>query len=139
MKDTTEILIPVEKEIKISDRTYKVGKFSVMQIIKLTRKIVDIIVGLSEESKKNIENGKSNHDDILSIFEKLNDKQIVDVVSLIIKEPDIEWIEKNGSGADFMNIIAAAFEMNDFAGILGNVQRVMTAITSQASSLPLSK
>ena len=139
MEDVTDVLIPEEETIRIKDRSYKVKKLSVVQIIKLTRHIVSVVFGFSSKAKEGLEKGTSNIQDVLNIFDHLTERQVAEVIGIVVNESDVDFIEKEGDPVVFTNVLASLFENNNFGEIWGNVQRVMKAVSSQVSSLPLQK
>ncbi len=136
-----ETLLPDVIPVKIDGRDYSVGKLTAIQIIRLTRELIKVVVKMSEQDKSKLTSGNTNIDDILTFFGFLEEQQLTRVIEIVLKEKDVR-LEGDILIEDLMNIVNAFLDSNDIGKIWGNVQQVAKKVKSQtqkARLLPASK
>ena len=135
-------VIPEEKVIKIKDRSYVVGKLGLTQIVRLTRFFAQTIKDNTKkilESESQLEGG-SNIDNLLLLFEILNEEEVSQLVSILLSEKDTDFIKQNCDIEAFSELILILSEQNDLKKIWGNLKRAGAKIIEQMrSSVPSAK
>lgn len=131
--DEQKILIPEKVEIKIYDKSYKVGALTLNQILKLGKLLATTLFSsksklqaLSEKAKEN----RSNAEDLMSILDLLEEDDIASLFSIILKEDDKEFIKANLPFDKAIEIIAVLCEYNKFDGVKKNFKKILDALQS---------
>ena len=128
MSETLNVLVPDFTEISIAERKYKIGKLTTAQTIKLARYLVRFTTKLTSETSKKLAENKSNVEDILTIFDFLNEDEIAGILGILLKEEDTEFIKINLDIEKTTEIIAVICEKTDIKKILGNITRIAEAM-----------
>jgi hypothetical protein len=130
-----ETLLEPSKELKIANKTLKIKKLSLKQLLLLTKWLADI----SQSEKINSESfkgSKSNADDLLKIISLIDDSKLAELIKIFTGEEDKEFIKYNiiNDGCVSLEVITAICEINDFGRIFGNFTKAVELITKQQKS-----
>ena len=128
MNETLNVLIPDFEEVDVGNRKYKIGKLTAGQTIKLARYLVKFTSKITSETSKKLAENKTNVEDILTIFDFLNEDEIAGILGILLKEEDTEFIKVNLDIEKTTEIIALICEKTDIKKILGNVRRIAEAM-----------
>ena len=131
-------LMPNMERIVIGGRQYEVGRLKLAQSIMLGRIIVKSVVGFSEDDKKKVQSGATNADDILTFFDVVDEKIVLEVIGIVLKEKDIDFLGEVLDLGDTARIIQVILEHNDFGKMWGNVMAAIEEIKKQTLSPRLS-
>jgi len=124
--DKENVLVPITKDVIVNGKTYQISKLTLGQILKLSSFMFRIVVAdkaklkvLSETTKDN----KSNVEDLLALLDLLNEKDVAELTSILLKEKI-----KSIAFDDSLELIAAVCELNDFNKVKKNFQRIINAL-----------
>jgi hypothetical protein len=135
--DSIEILVPLEKNVKVGDKVYIIKKFSLMQLINLSR----FFVKLAGTVKVNFKQGGDNLSDLLEILSNVTEEQAVELFSILMNSKDLDGIRRDIIGVAEVSteVLLAICEVNDFEKLFGNFQKAgeqLKKMTIKTSSLP---
>ena len=124
--DKENVLVPITKDVIVNGKTYQISKLTLGQILKLSSFMFRIVVAdkaklkvLSETTKDN----KSNVEDLLALLDLLNEKDVAELASILLKEKI-----KSIAFDDSLELIAVVCELNDFNKVKKNFQRIINAL-----------
>ena len=119
--ENTEILAPKEVDIKVGNKVYQIKKFSLMQLINLSR----FFVALAKTVKIDFKEGNDNMADLMAILSTIEEEQAVDFFSILVNSKDKTAIKEDIiSDAEISTqVIATICEVNDFSKLFGNFQK----------------
>jgi len=132
-----DVLIPEPQEIWIGKRSYLLGELSLLQTLKVGKFIVKSIFNSKEKLDalaKEAEGSTDNMQDALKIIELLDEDKIPELISIILKENDIEYLHTNLTPTNTSEIIAVLCENNDFLTLKKNINRIMKAVKKEKES-----
>ncbi len=129
MNNEIDVIVDNRKTMIINGREFKIGKFKLMTVLRLIKLFANIMV----KQAKQIRQGATNAEDIINMFELLDDETLLKVISVILETDDIEFC-KTIDFSDFTGVIVTICEDNDFGKILGNVKRVAGLIMEKLAS-----
>ena len=122
-----EDLINESVVVKIKDRKYVIGKLTLKQVLQLSKFLTKSLLAnknkmdqLKDQTKKS----STNAEDILTIIDILDDLDVIRFFSIILKEPDQEWLESALGLDNTLEIITALCECNNFESIKKNFQKL---------------
>lgn len=127
------VLTPDYEQIKIADRTYKIGELSLKQFLRVSKFLARTVLSSQkklQELKERTAGNDSNFGDVMTILDLLDEKDLFQFISIILNEGDITFIEKNVGIVQATSIVAALCEYNSFDDIKKNVQRIVKAVTT---------
>lgn len=124
--DKENILIPITKDIMIDGCTYQISKLTLGQTLKLSKLIFRTIIVNNTKLKvltKTTKNSTSNTEDLLAILDLLDEKDIVELFSILLKKK-ITSIDLDAS----LELIAIVCELNDFDKVKKKFQRILNGL-----------
>jgi len=124
------VLLPEKEVVKVGGRTYSIGELSLNQFMKLSKFLAKTVLSSQKklkELKDKTSNDTSNTEDILTILDLLDDKDTVSFLGILLKEDDIDFLEKNLSLTKSTEIVAIVCEHNDIDLVKKNIQRILKA------------
>lgn len=127
--DKENILVPVTKDVIINGRTYQISKLTLGQILKLSKLIFRTIITSKDKLKQlsdTTKNNKSNAEDLLAILDLLDEKDIAELTSILLKEK-VESIDFD----DSLELVAIVCELNNFSKVKKNFQRILDVLKTK--------
>lgn len=116
-------------ELKIADRTFKVGKLSAIQSIRLITFFGNLMLHKSSAKmvKRFQEQGKdtSNLQDLLILTEEMQEAQMLVFIGILLDTKDVDFINNEVGAEELSDILRIFCEYNDLSKILKNVFRTM--------------
>ena len=114
---------------KLADKKYLIGKLGEGQILRIVKYVINISGKIDEIKKQFIGNKETNNlQDIINVAEVLTDEQITIIESILLSEPDTEFIKNNFNFEKLLELLALVLENNDIKAILKNAKRLKIAI-----------
>ena len=129
--EDNEIIVPDTQSLKIGHKYYYIGKLSLKQTILLSRFIAKTILssqGKLKALKEKTEGSKTEVEDIMSILDLLEEKDIFQLFGILLKEDDLSYLETNLDLNRSLEIIAIVCEQNSFESVKKNVMRIIVAV-----------
>ena len=124
-----EILIPLEKDIKISGKDYTVRKLGLTQNVKILRFIGSLHEDVRAKILADVESGKS---DLAAILENLACENLPGLIGILLDSKD------DFSGItleEFSELAAVITEVNNFEKIFANFQKTAKNLKGIADSI----
>jgi hypothetical protein len=129
-KDTAVLVNETNRiEITIGNEKILLKKLSLKQVLKLTKTLGKLFTTYSEQVKALKLDNKSNAQDVMELFNIIDESEVSEIISILIdKEPGFC---RELSFKEITDIISAVIDLNysDFAGILKNIQRISAKLT----------
>lgn len=115
-------------KLTIKGEEITIGKLTLKQVIKLTKLLGKIFSAYSEQIKQIRTEGTTNQQDVLELFNLIDEQEVAEIISVIINK-DVEFCLDIDFKA-LTDIIAGVIELNyaDFEGILKNFQRISSIL-----------
>lgn len=133
-KEILENLVPERIKVVVGEKSYSIGGLSIKQTIQLTKEIIKVIARLGTADLSKLQEGESNLEDMLALFDFLSENEVAKIVGIMLKEDDQAFLKKKLTLEVITEILAVICEKNDFGKILKNVQRMVKAVRPRASS-----
>lgn len=131
-------LMPEHTKVVVGKKNYKIGGLSIRQAVQLFKEVAKVTVRLGTVDLSKLQKGESNLEDLLTLFDFLNEDEVAKIISIILDEKDEEFLKQNLTLEATTEVLAAVCERNDFGKILKNVQRMVGAVRKKTSSPSLS-
>jgi len=131
-------LMPEYSKVAVGKKSYKVDGLSIKQTIQLLKEVTKVTVRLGTADLSKLQKGESNIEDLLTLFDFLNEDEVAKIIGIILNEEDEPFLRKNLTLEATTEVLAAVCERNDFGKILKNVQRMVGAVQKKTSSPSLS-
>ena len=135
--DNLEILLNEKKEYVIADRKYYLGKLSISQFLKIIKFVTKTIITSQKrinQLKEVSQNNETIKEDVLTIFELLDNDEVIQFFSIVLNETDLEFLNQNLSIDKALEIIDIELDFNidlienskkKFNQIQEKIQRIM--------------
>jgi len=134
----SDISISNNQNIKVGCRDYVIGDLSLTQTVMLGRFIVKTILSNQDTLKHfqgEIENKEINTDDIMSIWEMFDVKNVCQLFSIILNENDLQFLENNLNLENSIKILVVLCRHNNFESIKEDVQNIIKTITQKGKKI----
>lgn len=127
-QDILKTLVPDSGKVSLDGKMYNIRGLSLKQALLLFREIAKIITLMGQADLSKLQEGSSNLEDLLVLFEMLDDKQIAKIISIVLNENDEEFVRKNLTLELVTDILALVCQYNDFGKMVKNAQRIAGAV-----------
>jgi hypothetical protein len=127
----TDVLIPEKEQVIIADRKYSIGELSLKQFLQISKFLARTVLSSQKklkELKERTAGSESNIDDIMTILDLLEEKDLYQFIGILLNENDTDFIEKNITVTKSTDIIAIICEHNKLDILKKNIQRVIQAV-----------
>ena len=139
----SSVIIPEKDVVIIGDRKFPIGKFTLKQGLLFAKQIVKSCMASTEkieEIQKRTKDSKNNIQDLIEIFDVIDEDEVFKLVGIMLKlydsdgnvpEADLSFLQDNVEIPHLVEIAAIVLEKNDFKNVKKNIQRIQTIFQSK--------